>query len=263
MPDVAVERAQQEDAAQAARASRRTSSAARGCRRRRAAAQRLQRDAAPSTRSPPHEREQRLVISASRERAPPAGTSGWRAARRPGARPWAARAASPGRPRARSPQLGELLVERAGGAAPWSSATSRKDSFGRVERVVGEAEAGDDRGDAALGERGQHGQRAAGADERGPAAGGPLERAARGLQRGQLGIERARLGAVGAEDQLGALGQRVAQQPLEVGGDLLASAGRRRSARTARPSATGTTIVRAWPPSIRCTSSDGSAVVRM
>ena len=198
--DVTVERPQQEDAALAAQRLEALERARRRAPRCAVAArERLQRDAAPRSARRPRARAGSRRRAARRAR-PPAGRRVRRAARRPGAAAWAAPGASPGRPRARSPQLGELLVERPRrGRALFERDHAGRTRWARAASSSGEAEAGDDRRDAALGERGQHGQRAAAAHERGRRAGGAFDRAPRRLQGGQRRVERARLGAVGAE----------------------------------------------------------------
>ena len=68
---------------------------------------------------------------------------------------------------------------------------------------------------------------------------------------GQRGVERADGSARSAVKLSSApSGSASRSSPSRLRGDLARSAGRRRSARTGRRSATGTTIVRAWPPSI-------------
>ena len=108
------------------------------------------------------------------------------------------------------PSCGELLVERPRGLLALLERDQPVGLVRGVQRVVGQREAGHDRGDAALGERCQDRQRPAGADERRLAPGHPLQRAPRRDQRGVPGVEGGGLGAVGAaERQLGAVGQRV------------------------------------------------------
>src|SRR4051794_6895073 len=91
---------------------------------------------------------------------------------------------------------------------------------GRVEGVVGKAEAGDDRRDRARGELRHDGDRAAAAHERRRRARRALERLCSQGERGQLRLEQRRVRAVPCELHLGALGRGVAQQPFEHRADL-------------------------------------------
>ncbi len=87
----------------------------------------------------------------------------------------------------------------------------------------------------ALGERGEDRDRAAGADDHGRDAGRALQRALRRDQRGGRGVEARRLGAVQAQLELGALGERVAQQRAPARARSPRCAGRPRAARTGSP----------------------------
>src|SRR4051794_3031482 len=87
------------------------------------------------------------------------------------------------RPEPRSGQSRERFVEGARGTESRGEALEAVALVGRVDPVLGQREAADDRGDAALGEGAEDRDRAAGADDHRGRARRPLEGVAGGRER--------------------------------------------------------------------------------
>ena len=262
--DVPVERAQQEDR-RAARGRRRSapSSSARPARRPSAAARAPRARPRRRSRRRRGQRQQRVVVALGERARRRAGTLVGEQRRGPAL---GLRQRPQGLERLlelASLQPGQLLVERPRGALR----PARARPAGRTRSGACSASSGSEKPETIAGmPRSANAARIGSVPPVRTSAGsrphGALDRAPRGLQRRRLGVERRRLGAVGAED--------VSSAPS--GSASRSSASRLRAISSERwpptirtdrsAEATGTTIVRAWPPSMRWTSSDGSAVVR-